>query len=269
MIHRVLNATISTDEHPADVRAEIKNLASVFEIDEENTSTVVKQIITRLTTKGIKYYMKNYYNEKTQKDIIEIMFNKIILNKFAAEYQNITTYVANTTIINKNINNPDKHGRDMENGEKSSYLFLNNSDLMIAMFQYLDGVFKGDLVSCSLVNSHWFSFVYNPNSIYCFKDSTSMKKLIIQTKAISNNELRKNKRDSIYLRQWQRLIKVQIMHLGKSKGKISRKTRNRMLNKMFIDKLSMIKNIRVVNVNVHVKHCQIPWIIANSSEDKI
>ena len=74
--------------HIQHIRGEIKNLASVFEAQEENTTA--KQILTRLTRKGIKYYMKNYCNEERQKDIIELIFHKIILNKFANEYQNLT-----------------------------------------------------------------------------------------------------------------------------------------------------------------------------------
>ena len=42
-----------------------------------------------------------------------------------------------------------------------------------------------------------------------------------------------------------------------------------MMNKMCIDKLSMIKNIRALNITVPAQYCQIAWIIANASVDKM
>ena len=132
--------------------AKIEKLTCVFAKNTE-TKSMVFDIVTRLVNHGIRKYMNKWYQDEKQPNIIEMIFKNIILTQFKKEYNTLMTYVAN---------------------DRNMMLVFNSSDLMCEIFQYLDyGMrFDGDLVRCSLVNSHWLYNAWNLNSIY-FVDLTS------------------------------------------------------------------------------------------------
>ena len=63
----------------------IEELVNVFN-DNLAVKTLAGAILNHLINYGIKIYMKRFYNEKEQSNIIELIFNKIILKKFVEEY---------------------------------------------------------------------------------------------------------------------------------------------------------------------------------------
>ena len=185
----------------------IKGLANVFK-DNKKTESLVINIVTRLINDGIKKYMDKYYNEKEQANIIEDIFNKIILEKFLQEYNEM---------IKCGINN------DKTNNNCYQNLLFNSSDLMNQIFQYLEWgeEFDEDLYSCSLVSSHWLYHVWNPNSVYFVKFNKVVKD------DISNSRN--------WARIWQRLYNVKSIkiefHLKNSKAALAK-----------VNKLSMFRN---------------------------
>ena len=136
----------------------IRKLASVF-AKKSKTESIVVDIVTRLIDGGIKQYMNlwyHWYNDKTQINIIEMIFKDIISTQFQKESYKLVTYVGNEL-------------------ERNMVLLFNSRDLMSNIFQYLEygSEFDGDMVSCSLVNSQWLYHVWNLNSIY-FVDLTNL-----------------------------------------------------------------------------------------------
>ena len=106
-------------------------------------------LFTQLINDGIEKYVDNSFDIIKQADIIETIFQKIILLKFNQEYSNITKY----------------------NNDNEIYyyqpLLFNKSDLMCLIFQYMP--------HCSLVCSYWLYHAMNPNSIYDFDLYRMMK----------------------------------------------------------------------------------------------
>ena len=119
---------------------QIKHMVTV--IHDVNEQQVGQDILIRSIKNGIKKYMEKWFNEKEQVKTIEVIFNRIILKQFHKEYQSIMIYKPNEIDI------------------KSQYcqtMVFNTNDLMCLIFEYvrLDDTFTGDLINCSLVNSHW------------------------------------------------------------------------------------------------------------------
>ena len=102
------------------------------------------EILFRLLNGGFQKYMSKWYNEKEQAGMIELIFDKIIWNKFEKEYHKVTTYVS-------------------KNDNYFQSLVFNMSDLMCLIFQFLEF----DLFNYSLVNSHWLYHYWNPTSVCC------------------------------------------------------------------------------------------------------
>ena len=195
----------------------IKEMAIVFK-DNEKYESLVITILTRLINNGIKEYMNKYYNEKEESNIIENIFNKIILEKFSQEYNVITKY---------GINNEEKNDNYYQN------LLFNLSDLMNQIFQYLEWGkgFDGDLYECSLVSSHWLYHVWNVNSVYYINFD------LLVEHAIDNNRK--------WSRIWQRLYNVKyieftIITLSQDDSKVV----------ATVNKLSMLRKVEKVNVVV-------------------
>ena len=83
VIRRIIDTYIKNNhEKKKDNKEEIiKEMANVFKENKKVESLVIN-ILTRLINDGIKKYMSKYYNEETQANIIEDIFNKIILRNF-------------------------------------------------------------------------------------------------------------------------------------------------------------------------------------------
>ena len=97
---------------------------------------------------GIKKYMKKYFNVNLDLhvNIIEKVFNQIVLNKFVNDYQQLITY---------------KHNEDNNKQCHFQSKLFNMNDLMCKIFQYLEYNFSNklyvryDLYYCSFICSHW------------------------------------------------------------------------------------------------------------------
>ena len=88
--------------------------------------------------------MSEWYDDKQDSVIIEMIFNQIILNKFKAEYISLMDYNYSSYSYNYYQN-----------------LVFKTSDLMYNIFQYLqcNKHFNGDLFNASLVNSYWLYYI--------------------------------------------------------------------------------------------------------------
>ena len=131
-------------------------------------------VLSELSKNGIKKYMISSSNDNDidsdNVDIIEQIFNKLILTKFDAQYTYITTYTTKRIAFdtdncnynaanNKNTNSNLSYDDDYIN----TSIVINTNDLMSLIFQFLQFEY---LKNCSLVCSHWLYHSFNPNSIY-------------------------------------------------------------------------------------------------------
>ena len=83
-----------------ETQAQINDLVKVFQHDKQ-VQPQAYQILLRLVTYGIKNYMAQWYNEGQDINTIEMIFNQIILIKFAKEYTKLITYSCNNFCCNK------------------------------------------------------------------------------------------------------------------------------------------------------------------------
>ena len=136
-------------------------------------------ILSWLVKDGIKMYMMKWYFEKEQRDIVAIIFDKIILNKFEKEYNQLITY-------------------NFDETHKYQNKVFNSSDLMCCIFQYLkyEDKFDGDLLACSLVDSCWLYHTWNANAVY-YVDLYQIAKI---TPNFNKND------NSNISRMWKRLV---------------------------------------------------------------
>ena len=140
----------------------------VKKISNKNEQKIAKNILNLLLKYGIKEYMSKYFNFKcTNKEIntIEIIFHKIIIKKFAKDYNFITTYKTQEEKQQENCKFKDK--------------VFNTNDLMCSIFGFFEldeNYVNDDLFNFSLVCSHWLFHVYNPNSINGVDLTRLMKK---------------------------------------------------------------------------------------------
>ena len=186
-------------DHMNHVKIENKNLSQsqvmtklIAVFDNEEIKRTVNNILTRLLNDGIKTYMNKWYNEKQQANIIEMIFNQVILKSFAAQYNELIKCKNR----NKNIN------------ISHQIQVFNSNDLMSQIFQYLDYGFRfnGDIFNCSLVNTCWLYHCWNINSLY-FVDLTD---LISQTLIDYNNSIHI---ENTVTRTWQRLLNVRSINV--------------------------------------------------------
>ena len=157
MNHECTNSVTNDDQNVKTTM--IKKLVSIIPNDNIMRS-VAFDIISQLIDNGIKQYMIEFYNQDKHANIIETIFNRIILTKFAKEYGNQVSFIG-----------------DNNNGNNYYYqsAVFNSNDLICCIFQYLtyEMNFDGDLSNCELVNSKWLYHVWNPQSIY-FIDITKL-----------------------------------------------------------------------------------------------
>ena len=150
---------------------------------DDGKKTIAKHIATRLVRYGIKYYMQEYYNEKEQHEIIELIMCRIIFQKFSNEYKKVIQYTNNKT------------------NTKYQKMVFNTNDIMNKIFQYLEFY---HLENCSLVCTHWLYHSWNINSVYHI-DCT---KLIIHTLRCQENNII----ESSVIRMWQRVVNARSLH---------------------------------------------------------
>ena len=230
VIRRIIDKYMKNNTDINNERHAMYDLANVFK-DGENTHFSVANILIRLLKYGVKNYMKNCYFEKSHANIIEKMFNKIILEKFGQEYNELIT-----NAYEKNIGSSDSNFYQN--------VVFNSSDLMCEIFQFLEyGVkFDKDLFECSLVNSYWLYHVWNTHSIYHIDLTQLFKKTLTKNK---NNNTKKN--DAI--RVWQRLIDVKSIHLAAPVKNDDDRYFKPIASILY--KLSMMRRIEKVDVNAY------------------
>ena len=230
VIRRIIDKHIKNNKGKKTETKEeiIKEMANVYKDDKKYQSLAIN-IVTRLINDGIKKYIDKWYNEKIQANIIEDIFNKIILKKFGQEFNEITKY----GLSNINARN------DKKNDNYYNYyqnLLFNSRDLMNQIFQYLEWgyEFDKDLYSCSLVNSHWLYHVWNVNSVY-FADlgCPDFSKFSWQQYT--------NKRKQT--RTWQRLYNAKSIRFGFNLRHVKAITT--------INKLGMFRKVEKVDVIAH------------------
>ena len=192
VINRVLTLVNERNDSGDSKIKTLKNMVLILQNEKFQESAM--EILFRLQKDGIKEYMSQYYIEKEQSNIIELIFNKIILHKFEKQYQKIITYVS-------------KNGDDNDINDHYQSVVFNMNDLMCLIFQFLqyESTFKGDLYSCSLVNSHWLYHCWNPNSVYFVNLSYLFKKTMEQIKSGTRNSC---------FRTWQRFCNVKSISLN-------------------------------------------------------
>ena len=198
VIRRILMTAHKTQE-------KMRNLAIM--LPDKKMQDSAFDILLFLLNNGFKQYMSKFYNEEKQSNVIELIFNKIILKKFDKEYEKITRY------------------RSICNDDHFQSLVFNMNDLMCLIFQFLkfDEKVDGDLNNCSLVNSHWLYHSWNPNSIYHI-DKAEMSHLSTIDVRSSRNA-----------RVWQRLMNVKSVHVS-----------NFRWSDLALEKLSMMRNVQHV-----------------------
>ena len=162
--------------------------------------------------------MKNWYSERKQANVIEKIFNKIILTKFDKEYNELITFDTN------NI------------GQR---LVFNSNDLMSKIYQYLEWgwKFNGDLFQCSLVSSHWLYHAWNINSVYHVYLIGLIEKII---------KCKKNEEENNLTRLWQRLINAKSIHFSVSMVNVTNES-------IILNKLSRMRNVERVCGSLHGK----------------
>ena len=221
--------TNSKNKNPTPNETFIKQLVTVFNGNDSDSVKIKKLatfILTRLINDGIKMYMKKWYNEREQSNVIEEIFNKIILKQFAKEYNELITYKTNNNAYD--INENDYFYQD---------LVFSSIDLMPEIFQYLEWGedFKQDLLQCSLVNSDWFYHVWNVNSVY----KLDLEPLVEQTLKCQHNE------DSTVTRLWQRLIHAKSLRLLRASTDVIEKS-----SPLLVNKLCMLRKIEKVHISI-------------------
>ena len=212
---RILNhCSVSADQ--------IKQMVTIMHDSEQQQ--VGQEILTRLVNDGIKKYMEKWFNEKKQRQVIELVFNTIIIKNFEKEYQNTVTY--------------NKIGNDCKSQYYQTMVF-NMDDLMCFIFQFVC-----DLINCSLVNSYWLCHSWNPNSIYHFCLTKLIKNTIemIHSTNISNDN-RQNRMDRILSSKWQRVVNVKSVEMSLFGNRLEK-------SEYLFEKISMLRNI--VNINLRI-----------------
>ena len=152
-----------------------------------NVSEKQKKVFSLLSSDGIVKYLSEHYKD-SDCNIIEKIFENIVMKNYINEYTNETTYKT------KNI--------DIEANENKFFTsLLNQKDLFCQIFQFLS---IDDLNNCSIVNFIWLIHSFNINSLYYLPfdqihkwEFDKMHKQKIETKAIG-----------LSLRVWQRFINI-------------------------------------------------------------
>ena len=191
-----------------------------------------KWILINLINFGIREYMDKWYNENKRFSIIEIIFNKLILNKFANEYNTLTTY---------NVSN------DNNNNNIYKRQLFNSNDLMCKIFQYLEyqRTFDGDLFNCSLVNSCWLYHSWNVNSVYY----VDLNKLIDKTLKFEYKNKKDGNNNNI-TRMWQRLIHAKSIYVSCWHALYLKSP----ITQLLLNRISLLRKVEKMYINLDSRH---------------
>ena len=117
---------------------------------------VANFMLTSLLTHGIKNFMSQFYNEEKHSNIIQMIFNEIILKQFEKEY---------SAVIHETNG---KDAKNMNSNHVYPKMVFNLKDLMCLIFEYLawNVEFACNNVgwtidACSLVSSNWLYYRWN------------------------------------------------------------------------------------------------------------
>ena len=204
---------------------------------------------------GIKNYLNRWDEQDNSPRIIEMIFNKLILTKFVAEYQEIITY-RNSSNINYYQN-----------------LVFNMKDLMCTIFEFFNYVknWQGDLFNCSLVCSHWLYHVYN-TSLF---DIVGFGKLIQNTVYYNyknNGDVDGDDNNCIRsgaLRTWHRLSKLKSLYFGLIDTDHDTTKASQTAIQLLLDKLLIVGNVKKLDGTCTVKHLEILKRIMSQCKDNI
>ena len=231
----------------------IKDLvAGVFKNDEKSLFQAYT-MLTRLTNDGINHYMSWWYHEIYESNIVEIVFNKIILDKFEYEYGKVTYF---TPLTNDN-DDDDENGNDNDINDNDSSIVIdyqclvfNTKDIMceyiLQCLEYGEN-FDGDLFNCSLINTQWLFYVWNLKSLYF----VNVERLIKETLNYNIND------DNCVTRKWQRLTKVKSISTSSSCdfGKFDTKNNKDLdIEPLLILKNKFLKLRNVETINYYFNH---------------
>ena len=206
-------------------------------------------ILSRLINDGIKMYMNQWYNERQQCNIIEQIFDKIILKQLEKEHNELIAYKIDDN-NNNNINN-----------RKNIYQnwVFHSSDLMTEIFQYLEW---GKNFHIDLVNSTWFYHAWNVNSVY----KVDLGQSIDQTLRYKHKE----NQESNVTRLWQRLIHAKYLCCHVNSMSIDDKKPPRLqLSQLLFNKLSMLKRIEKVEITSDSTNWKILKAIMSNCKESI
>ena len=264
VIRRIIIGFVVNDyNHKAGWQNAIENLVKSVEDFKDNTKQEQKatKILSRLVKYGLSKYMTEYYDENTRGNMIEIIFEKIILTNYEKEYENVTTY----NYVNRNTTT-------------QAQLFHAN-DLMSLIFQWLS---FNDLINCSLVSSHFLYHSFNPNSIYC-GELTRLIKLTANKKEKEKEKTGKHKqknksekhKNGINIdgvtsinRQWQRFINVKRLELYLSDSDKNYQFSDDSIDFLF-EKLLLLSNIEEIKAIITADQFKILQGIINKNTSKI
>ena len=243
VIRRTLLVAFEANNDNVD---QITQLVAIPVFQNDKDREMSQTILTRLLTDGIKKYMRIWYDEQKQANLIETIFNKIILKTYEKEYEKVTKYVGNENYSDKYQN-----------------IVFNTSDLMCYIFQYLSlgWNFDEDLVTCGLVNSNWLIHAYNPNSIG-----------LVNLDGIVDRQLdqypywpRSNKKGKqVFITKWQRLINAKRVSFCSGMGNYMYPTQE------LLNRISLFNKIEVLQCNVRQERfIPIIRLLMSTSQDKI
>ena len=218
-------------------------LVTVLNSKEEKQAAFA--ILSQLFKNGLKKYMNEDFDIRVHPILIEKIHNQLILTTFSEEYSFVTKYTTSNN-SNDNINNNNNN-----NDTSCQSLVFNTNDLMCCIFQFLSYRVKlkdknNDLLRCSLVNSHWLYYVFNPNS--CSEINFAM---LWNISGEDNNEDEENEDkdagvaviDKIQARLWQRIIKVKSVNYHTPRR--SQLSKNNAHDEL-LGKISMLNNVEKI-----------------------
>ena len=219
VIHRIIVNHINNSKQN-DAKTNVEDYTNII----EDLTSGAREIVSQLVQDGIKTYMNKWYNEKEQTNIIQTIFDQLILTKFSQQYNEFIKY--------KQFAN----AKDANDKSVSYYqsLVFNSTDVMSSIFQYLQyGSRINGLVSCDLVNTCWLHHAYNVNSIYY----VNLTNLVQQTLIDDDDNCR------LITRAWQRLINIKSIYL------VLHKPIKKNAIPLLSDKLAMLRMVYAVNIS--------------------
>ena len=213
-------------------------MTEMRDLDDSIRSKVYLTLCQLITNDGIKNYFNSWNENDNNQNIIDVIFNKIILAKFMNQYHNIITYKS-------------KH---MDQKYYQNLLF-NIKDLMCVIFEFLN--YDNELINCSLVCSHWLYYVYN-TPLFNINNFTQ---LILTT---IKYDVKNNDHDTSGLRMWHRLTKLKSIDFDLDYFASAP-------NQLLLDKLSNLnfENVETIKGSCWAKHVAVMQSILKDCKDNI